>query len=252
MRIPVPVTGTSLCRADREVLWDFAQRFTRMSRAQFEFELAECDLVYLLYDEGRALRGMFSFRTQRDDAELPSRTVLQGYWAILDPSVRRHGVPQRCLIDAFLRRKLRAPLRPLWFIFASGTYRSYLMCARTTAFYWPNRLAPTPPKVARLRDRAMQATDSLAYNATRGVLAGLGAVQFLESQPEGDPGLAGDPDIAAWFKWNRGFRQGDQLIVVVPMTVANFLASAWKMWLRRWRRTRGVAHVRRSESTRSL
>lgn len=249
MRIPTPVTGASLDQVERQRLWDFAQRFMRSSRGQFERELAECDLVYLHYDERRTLHGILSFRIQRDDVERSRRTVLHGYWAILDPSMRRRGVPQRCLIDAFLRCKLRAPLRPVWFIFTSGTFKSYLMCARTTAIFWPNRRAPMPDEVIRLRNRVMQATEGPAYEASRGVLAGLDSVEFLEAQPSNDSHANDDPDVAAWLAWNPGFRRGDQLVVVVPLTPVNFVASVCKMLVRHWRRSVGFAHADRPKAT---
>lgn len=252
MRIPKPVTGASLQAQARQAIWDFARRFIRISRNQFEQDLDGSELVYVLRDALEQVSGVFCYRIWVDDAELPTRTILHGDWALLDPALRRLGVPQRCLLDAFWRCKCQAPLRPLWFIFGSGTFRSYLMCARTTAIFWPKRRSSTPQSVIRVRDRAMGASEGSAYDAARGLILSCGTLRFLEWQPRDNAESLNEPDVAAWFGWNPGFRDGDQLVVVVPMTAVNMVASGLLMLSRRcrelirrcncgWRRVRHVS-----------
>lgn len=237
MLIPQPLHGASLAPAERDDVWAFMQRFARLARAEFEQDLADCDLVYLFRDDERVLRGLISLRIHHDREARPRRTILLGYWTILDPSLRGEGFPQRCLIDGFLRCKRRAPIRPVWCVFTSASFRSYLMVSRTTAIYWPRRGRTMPARVIGLRDRVMAAVEGRGYDPVRGIVAGSGVLEYAGTDFTDDPRAADDPDVAAWLQWNAGFRRGDQLVVVIPMSLYNFVASGWRMISRRGRRT---------------
>jgi hypothetical protein len=235
-RIPKPVDAGALNQRQRDALWRFTERHCRLPRSQFERDLADCDRVYLFTQGADRVTGLVALRTVRDTGTPKPLTFLYGYWTMLDPALRGSHIPQRCVLDAFLRCKARAPLRPVWCMYTSASFMSYLMATRTTARYWPRLTGSTPRDVLAFRDRIMTVLEGDAYDPARGIRVGRGSLDYPEAELGDGLRARHAPDVVAWLRLNPGYRHGDELVVLFPMDATNLLASGLKMLARRARR----------------
>jgi hypothetical protein len=106
--------------------------------------------IYPFEHEGRALTVVFTSST------------------ILDDSVRGGTLIQRAGVASYLRGLARAPLRPVYWLFDTFSYKSYLLLARNFVEYWPRRDADTPPATTRLLARLAEERYGAAWQPERG------------------------------------------------------------------------------------
>jgi hypothetical protein len=155
---------------------------------------------------------------------------------------------QRCFSFFLLGRKLRQPLRPLFWLLLSAGYKTYLLAVN----YFPHTLprhdwqAPAERQsfLAELAGRWFGAQ----YDAARGTL------RFEETHYHVRQGLvpidreaARHPDIAFFAERNPGHVQGDELVCLAEIrlwdlarALSRIVTNQVRLWTRRGLRWMGV------------
>lgn len=153
----------------------------------------------------------------------------------LDPSVRGNSILQRIGLRYYLRCLKAQPLRPLYWMFGAGSYKSYLLLPRNFRRYWPHPRQAVPARERALLDQVAQALDNPHYDAARGILSHPELV-YLDGHIGLDPADLQDPDIAFYARINPGQVKGDDVMCLCPLTPANWGAVLRNALARQWRR----------------
>ena len=211
-------------------------RHADKERAEIDEQLRACDHIYLLRTDDGVLRGLICFRVELDVCGATPAVVLYGQWTILDRELRGRSWTVLACLDAFVRERLRHPLRPAFCIIKSSTYLSYLMLARNAGVVWPHRQHTIPDDVRALRDRVMARAVGDSFDAVAGVVRGKGAMQYFDGSTS-DGSASTDPDVAFYAAHNPGQAHGDGLVVTAPFSTLNCAMGVVTM-VKRWRRRR--------------
>jgi hypothetical protein len=168
------------------------------------------------------------FRGRRLEVIHTSHVLLRENW-------RGRNLLQKLGWRTFLARRIRHPLRPIYWFFEAYSYKSYLLLPRNFVEYWPRHDQPTPEARAALIDELASRAYGPAWRPTRGVAVRSGRIRLREAAAplpsDGDPG----PDVAFFARANPGHAEGDMLICLCPLTLRNWLSVARKMRERRRR-----------------
>lgn len=207
------VRVADLRAADREAMWTlFATYYDDVDRTRFDADLAGKQAVFILRD-GYALRGFSTVAYYEQEVDGRRVGVVFSGDTIIDRRYWGQTALHRQYFKLFVRAKLRAPLRPLYWFMISKGYKTYLVIARNVPKHWPRHDRETPPDEQRIIDVLSTARFGAAYRAE------LGVVQFPEPSgklrervaPIDDALLARDPAIAYFAARNPGYERGDEL-----------------------------------------
>lgn len=218
----------------------FSQYYSNIDFEQFQQDLKQKDLVFLLKDgkdnsiqgfstlvsmeteiDGKTVRGMFSGDT----------VVHEDYWG------------QGTLGVAFLKylflAKLKKPLTPLyWFLISKG-YKTYLLMANNFPTHYPRYEKATPAPMQKIIDAFGYALYPEHYNADSGI------IQFSHQQlktkdclkaevtPITEAMRQGNARIAFFDSQNPHWEKGDELACIAEMTFSMPFAYSWKTFKKR-------------------
>lgn len=199
-----------------ESLWAFHQRFVVRSRESFVAGLASADEIWTL-DTPAGLGGFASVKKVGVELDGRHHTVLYTQWAFMDPALRRQGFLHRVALSAWLRCKLRHPLRPVYWVFTASSVNAYMHMLRSMPIAYPRRDAETPPLLREVLHQTMCRVSPGSWEPASGTLRRNGEVQYRE-------GLASDkdghPDVVFYRSLNPHQSRGDSLGCIAPATLA--------------------------------
>lgn len=195
-------------------MWSLFERYYADVRYEtFQSDLAPKDHVILLRDSGdRSLRGFSTLQCYLRTIEGRAVIVIFSGDTICD----REYWGQRALHTAFfsyvMRRKLAAPLTPVyWFLITKG-YKTYLLLSRNFPEHWPRPGKPTPPWQQAVLDQLAREKFGSAWVPECGILhfaTPQGRLR-IEVAPVGAAEHA-DPLIRFFEERNPGAVHGDEL-----------------------------------------
>ncbi len=197
-----------------EALYRFHSRSVARSRESFVKGLHASDEVWVLRADD-AIRGFATLNTFTHEIDGQAHTVIYTRWAFVDRSMRRKGFIHRVGVNAWVRQKIRHPLRPVYWVFSASSIDSYLHMLRSAPLAFPSRHAPTPDLLNRLLDRTMVVLGTEGWDPAAGVVRRSGEVCYLEGRTARD-----ESDADALFYRSRNPRQdrGDSLGCIAPAT----------------------------------
>jgi hypothetical protein len=132
----------------------------------------------------------------------------------------------------FLRAKRRHPLRPVYLVYTTFSWRSYLMLTRNFARSWPRPGQALPRWEAAVYAELGRRLLGERYDATVGVARNLDR-RLRPDIAQIPPHLAADPDLRYFIERNPGYASGDVLLCLAPLDAGNWLAVARRMLRRR-------------------
>lgn len=205
---------------DWDRVWSFASRYTDTTREQLERSIrSKQHLASAL--AGDELVGMATI----DVAAIPfeGATVVRIYTAntLVAESHRGRNLIQRWALAALVRARARYPLAPIFWFFDTFSYRSYLLLSRNFAEYWPRRDVPTPPRVLRLIDAIATPLYGDTWNRERGVVLGHRGKRLKTFVAPIDAATRANPDVRYFEQRNPGHVDGDMLVCMAPLNLAN-------------------------------
>jgi hypothetical protein len=235
-RIETLVADTStISPAQWEEIWTLTQEFYVVERDYVEAELRKRQRIALFRMNGAVL-GMaaidvhrHAFRGRKVVAIATSNVIIRENW-------RGRNLVQRLGFRTFLAARLRHPFRPIYWFFDTSSYKSYLLLPRNFRTWWPRFDETTPEPVTALMDELATRAYGPAWRPARGVVVRSGRKRMgataapLELTPDSDPHLR------FFATANPGHAEGDMLICLCPLTLANWFTLARHAFTRRQRR----------------
>ncbi len=220
----------------------FARYYEHVSYEQFCTDLAAKDDVIVLRDGEGQVQGFSTLVAVR--LEVGGKThhgVFSG-----DTVVDRAHWGQKALGVAFLKyllvKKLRHPLRPLWWFLISKGYKTYLLMANNFGEHYPSADAPTPAWARGLIDAFGATHFGTAYDPQAGL------IRFERSLGQLRPHVApitererADPRIALFERLNPTWSEGTELCCLARMTWSMPFVYALK---KQWQRVRALVAPR--------
>jgi hypothetical protein len=216
---------------DRADMFRLMQRnYENVRRQQFESDLAAKRWVIVVRSSSHRLVG---FSTQVVlDARVGSdcacalysgdTVVDREYWG--DPALAHAwGNFALELIDQHPADRL------FWFLTSKG-FRTYRYLPLFFSSYFPHFQLPTPLREKRLLDAFGRQVANGNYDSDRGVICAPANKDFV--RPDlGEPGFRSstDPNVRFFVERNPGFRRGDELCCLAPLTRDNFTRAAYRV-----------------------
>jgi hypothetical protein len=227
----------SLTPAQWQDIWILTQEFYDVERAYAEAELRRRQQI-ALFHMNDALLGMAAidiiptrFRGRRVIAISTTHVLLRENW-------RGRNLLQKLGWRTFLATRLRHPLTPIYWFFDASSYKSYLLLPRNFRHFWPRYDQPTPEPQASLMDELARQVYGPAWRPALGIVVRSGQKRLRETTAPLILARDSDPNLEYYARANPGHAEGDMLICLCPLTLANWLTLAG-LALRRWRR-RGI------------
>jgi len=210
-------------------IWTLTNEFYDVERAYAEDELRRRQKVALFRMNG-ALLGMASARCRgRRLAVISTAHVL------IRENWRGRNLIQKLGSRTFLATRLRYPLRPIYWFFDTFSYKSYLLLPRNFRTYWPRYDEPTPEPRAALIDQLATELYGPAWRPARGVVVRSGRKRMRETAAPLALRPDAGPELQFFARANPGHAEGDMLVCLCPLTLANWLAVARRAYQRRIR-----------------
>jgi hypothetical protein len=204
------VRREEVTEAERDAMFALLDEyFLGVTRAQFEFDLAEKNWVILLEDAGR-VRGFSTLLVQ-------AGVVYSG-----DTIVHREAWGSSALARTWLEAVRE--LRPEYWLLITSGFRTYRFLPVFWKEFWPRFDAPQRP--ALLETLARERFGSRYDN---------GIVRFASPQvlrnglKEIPPSRLDDPHVKFFAERNRGHAQGDELVCLCPLVAANQTAAGRRL-----------------------
>jgi hypothetical protein len=198
-----------------DALWAFHQRFVVRTRESFVQGIAAADEIWTLHAGGQ-LGGFASVKKLHVPALGRTCTVLYTQWAFIDPALRRQGFLHKVALNAWLRCKLRHPLRPVYWVFTASSVNAYMHMLRSMPVAYPRREAPMPPLEREVLQQTMQRMSPDEWDGASGTLRRKGDVLYLEGVVTG---REQDADVQFYRSLNPQQARGDSLGCVAPATL---------------------------------
>ncbi len=214
----------ALGAAARDEIARFVTPLIPYPRARLEASLDRADYVWLCRDGG-ALVGTTAVSAFPVRHGGRAATLLYTAVVAVAPTHRRRGLIERMGLRSFLREKLRAPRRTIYWLSLAASPAGYLQMARNFAGCEPRvGRALSPERVALVRQ----------------VMAPLGATEIAErdgnytfpddlavSDPAQDSRRwdRADPDVDFFLRANPAYETGTTLACVTPLTLAELVSA---------------------------
>lgn len=243
--------GAALTPQQRDELWAFYARYYDFPREKLEERLRVLPEIALYRTRGGEIVGITGVDVYRVQHEGRASTVIYTGMVVVDERYRRQHLPLVLGVRLFLRAKLRRPFERVDWLFGALSYKSYKLLPRHMAEYWPRRDVPTPAATVAYLNHIARQRFGDAWRAERGVVARPGAMRLRPEAAPIDDARRADPDVQFFESANAGHRDGELLLCLCPLTLANWtFAAGTFLRHRREVRARGRSLRRHSQAVR--
>lgn len=230
----VHTTG-QLSPAQWDDIWVLTQEFFDVERAYAEDELKRRQRI-ALFHMNDALLGMAcidvfdeEFRGRRVTAIATGHVLIRENW-------RGRNLLQKLGWRTFLGERLRHPLRPIYWFFDTFSYKSYLLLPRNFRDFWPRHDRPTPEPQAALIETLATRVYGTAWRPPHGIVVRSGQKRMRETAAPLILARDSDPHLEFFARANPGHAEGDMLVCLCPLSLANWIHLARNALRRRQRR----------------
>ena len=208
--------------AARAELFEFCDRFSSRHRHRFEAQLAKDETVFLV--RGRSTGHLVGFGTLSAievEYQGSKASIIYVGWTMISPEYRRHGITQRLGFKAFLKQRLKHPLRDIYWMITSSTLNSYLVVVRNFRDSYPQADRPWPARESAYVEQVLERLGS-PWDPQTGVIGRGGISFYREGRVDQGSIDSSEPDIAFYAKINPGQAEGDSLVCLAPLSLKNF------------------------------
>mgnify|MGYP000887921144 CR=1 FL=1 len=222
----------ALDAATLDALWAVFRSVARTTREVMVEGLRGMDEVFIV-TQGGFVVGFGGVRVFHPAWRGRRHTLIYTGRVCLRPELRGRNVIQRVGLRYYLRARRAHPWRPVYWLFAASSYKSYLLMPRNFVEYWP-RPGVTPPA----RERALLASVAEAMDPPRAAddEHPYADLVYVDGSVAIEPEALRDPDVAYYARINPGHVHGDFVLGLVPLTVSNWATALSRMAARALRR----------------
>lgn len=233
----VEVTSTSaLTDKQWDDLWMFSRRFFETSRTCWREDVASMSDIAIVRSMpdgevvGTAAIDMFlSVHRERTLQVIYTGSV------ILENAYRGRNILQKIGARCYFQRRREHPTTPIYWLFNSFGYKSYLVLARNMVEYWPNPDQATPEWDETLMDALSERLWGESWDRQRGIVVRNPEKRLKTKVNAIDPVSTTDPAIDFYLAKNPGYLEGDMLVCMAPLHAKNWasiIQNALKRGLR--------------------
>jgi len=217
------VRVAALTESDKAQMFALMKRYyDEVSREQFLIDLSKKDDVILLLDDSEGqIRGFSTLVSVRVRHQ---GKIVHGIFSG-DTVIEKDYWGQRTLGKAFLRyllkKKLRRPFAPLYWLLITKGYKTYLMMANNFAEYYPRFDRATPSEKQELLRSFYSQLYPDEYDAEKGIVTPASEACHLKAgiAPISEILLLTNPKIAFFQQINPDWQQGAELACLARMTL---------------------------------
>ena len=163
-------------------------------------------------------------------------TAIYTSHVLLRPEVRGRNLIQKIGFRTFLAERLRHPLRPVYWFFDTFSYKSYLLLPRNFREFWPRHDQVTPPREQALMHQLAAQVHGPDWRPATGIVVRSGRKRLRAGTAPLEPGDHASPDLAFFARANPGHADGDMLVCLCPLTLANWISAGMRAAWRALRR----------------
>lgn len=239
-----PVLISNLSTAEMDEIWEFAFRYTDTTREIYERSLRLKQKVYLMRDRERGnLIGLGAVQVTKVTFEGRPYLIIFGGNVLIDEAYRGLNVIQRLGLQNYLSARLHHPFTPIYFLFDTFSYKSFLMLSRNLREFYPRRDRPTPEWILRFVDFLAEQRYGEAWDPLRGIVVGTGDRKLRDWVVPVATKELKRPTIGFFVERNPGFRKGDLLVCIAPLNLGNIRSMVGNMFRRILQKRRAKAQA---------
>jgi len=234
-RIITTVHATAdVSAAQWDEIWTLTEEFYDVERMYAEAELGQRQNIAMFRMNG-SLLGMAAIDVFPAEFRGKKLVVISTSHVLIREAWRGRNLLQKLGARTFLAARLRYPLRPIYWIFDTFGYKSYLLLPRNFRQFWPRYDEPTPEPRAALIDQLATQKYGAAWRRELGVVVRSGHKRMRSTTAPLVLGPGSDPWLEFFARANPGHPEGDMLVCLCPLTLSNWISVA-RNALRRLRR----------------
>lgn len=215
-----------------DALWAVFRTVARTTRAVMVEGLGAMDEVFVVSQAGQVV-GFGGVRVFHPEWRGRRHTMIFTGRVCLRPELRGRNVIQQVGLRYYLRERRAHPGRPVYWLFAASSYKSYLLMPRNFQTYWPRPDAALPERERALLASVTDAMDRPSPDATAHPYSDL---VYVDGNVAIEPEALRDPDVAYYASINPGHVHGDFVLGLVPLTASNWATALSRMAARSLRR----------------
>jgi len=213
--------------ADWDDIWHLTQRYYATDREYAEQSLRARQQIVLFRSRGdRELVGMAAMDVYPSEFEGRPIAVIFTSHVLLDDRYRGQNLIQRLGLRTFLQARRKHPLRPVYWFFDTFSYKSYLLLPRNFRDYWPRFDRATPVWERSLMHHLAARSYGEAWRPEQGVVARSGRKRLRAETAPIESALLDRPELAFFVRSNPAHAEGDMLVCLCPLTLANWWTAA--------------------------
>lgn len=219
--------------ADWDDIWRLTERYYATDRQYVEQTLhTHQRLVLFRTRDARELIGMAAVDVYPSEFEGRRIAVIFTSHVLLDDRYRGQNLIQRVGFRTFMEARRRYPLRPVYWFFDTFSYKSYLLLPRNFRDYWPRYDRAAPPWERNLMHHLATEAYGDAWRPELGVAVRSGRKRLRAETAPIEPALLERPELAFYVRSNPGHAEGDMLVCLCPLTIANWWSAAVRALVR--------------------
>jgi len=232
----IDVRGTADPGIDWDEIWALIQQFYDTERDYVEGLIRHHGSIALFRSAGDArLVGISALDVYPAAFEGREVVVIFTSHVMLEPAFRGHNLLQRLGWRTFLRTRMRYPFRAIYWFFDAPSYKSYLLLPRNFRDFWPRRDRQTPAWERGLMDRLSHQMYRDDWLPEQGIVRRTGHRRLKPDAAPLPDDYARDPNLAFFADANPGHAEGDMLVCLCPLSIANLVTLGLRARERRRR-----------------
>ena len=228
---------SSLTPSELDEIWMVTDRYIETTREVYERKLKALPEVGLWRTRDGKLVGLVSLDVYRPTWRGRESIVFFTSSVVIDEAHRGRNLVVRTGLRMLAREKLRRPwLRAHWF-FDTFSYKSYVLLPRYFRRFWPRRDRVMPDDVAAFIDDLARARYGADWIPERGIVRRSGTKRLRADTAPVSADVLTDPDVQFFHARNPGHAEGDMLVCLAPLTLANVAGALFQAFVRRFFRS---------------
>jgi len=221
---------SSLTVSELDDIWAVTSRYIDTDRSLFEARLRALPQVGLWQVRDGSLVGLVNFDVYPVTWEGRVVTIIFTSSVVIDERFRGRHLVLLTGLRILLRTKLRHPLRPSFWLFDTFSYKSYLLLPRNLHIFWPRRDQPTPhrhgPFPVPSRPTALRGQLAPGNGCSKSILR----INACCRRPHRSMRQRFPTPMSGFsLLANPRHRDGDRLVCLAPLSVANLTGAVGRM-----------------------
>lgn len=206
-------------------IWELTREFYDTQRSYAEGKLQQQRETVLFRTRcDRTLVGMASVNVAPIVHRGRKLVVIHTSHVLLRERYRGLNLLQQSGFRAFLRARLRFPLRPIYWFFDTFSYKSYLLLPRNFRDFWPRHDQPTPDSERALINELAAHYYGRDWRPGQGIVERSGHKKLRARTAPLEHGDSADLSLAFFARANPGHAEGDMLVCLCPLSLPNWIS----------------------------